>query len=409
MNIFPVYSPVMDLQTAEELIESFGNIFNLKDLNTKIIKDYDMSQLNRPFAFLILSGGTEHKVMNMIEKSEEPCILISHPEQNSFPAALEILARLKQLNKRGEIIFVNQKGNGLDELKRFLKIIETRKKIKEGRTGLIGKPSDWLVAGKFASNLYEKIWGLKIIDIPIEEITERFQNIKTDDALLLADEFSKNSSACVEPDSKDITEAVKLYLAIKEIREKYKLTSLTLRCFDILKILKTTGCYALSKLNDEGCIAGCEGDLPATLTMLWMYYLTGEIPFMANPQEIDTKANTLSIAHCTVAIRLLKSYRIRSHFESSIGVGIEGEMEEGKITIGRIGGKELEKIFLTEGNILCRENHTFRCRTQLKMEIEKNVSYFLENPLGNHHVIIRGHWTDLLYKYHRFYIERENP
>lgn len=51
--------------------------------------------------------------------------------------------------------------------------------------------------------------------------------------------------------------------------------------------LQTTGCLALSALLDEGIVAGCEGDLPAALTMSWMQAVTGQASFMANPQDLD--------------------------------------------------------------------------------------------------------------------------
>ena len=78
--------------------------------------------------------------------------------------------------------------------------------------------------------------------------------------------------------------------------KKYDLNALSLKCFDILEKLKTTGCYALSKLNDEGIIAGCEGDIVSAVTMLWVYKLTGILPWMANPTNINLESCTLNIA-----------------------------------------------------------------------------------------------------------------
>lgn len=38
-----------------------------------------------------------------------------------------------------------------------------------------------------------------------------------------------------------------------------------------------------------------------------------------------------------------KNYNLRSHFESGIGVGIQGTLENEKVTLLRIGGKRMEK------------------------------------------------------------------
>ena len=47
------------------------------------------------------------------------------------------------------------------------------------------------------------------------------------------------------------------------------LDACVVRCFDLVTDLRTTGCLALSWLLDQGVVAGCEGDIPATLTMVW--------------------------------------------------------------------------------------------------------------------------------------------
>ena len=54
---------------------------------------------------------------------------------------------------------------------------------------------------------------------------------------------------------------MRLYRAIKRIVEEEKLSALTLSCFKLIEQTGTTGCLALSLLNDDGIIAGCEGDL----------------------------------------------------------------------------------------------------------------------------------------------------
>ncbi|HPZ09055.1 MAG TPA: hypothetical protein PL110_13130, partial [Candidatus Eremiobacteraeota bacterium] len=58
--------------------------------------------------------------------------------------------------------------------------------------------------------------------------------------------------------------------------------------------------------------------------------------------------------------------------------------------------------FVTGGKILKPEYFEHRCRTQIKVKLEHNVDYFLKNPLGNHHVLVRGHWASLLEEYVRY-------
>ncbi|MBU1536275.1 fucose isomerase, partial [Myxococcota bacterium] len=189
----------------------------------------------------------------------------------------------------------------------------------------------------------------------------------------------------------------------KEIMEKQNLTACTMRCFDLVTTLQTTGCLALSRLIDEGIIAGCEGDIPTTLTMLFMHLMTGETPFMANPQEVNGADNTLWVAHCTVARNLLTQYTLRSHFESDLGVGIQGTIAPQKITLARIGGRDLSQLFVANGEMVENGSDSQRCRTQLKLRLDESVDYFLSNPLGNHHVVIRGHHKEALLEYYNLF------
>ena len=403
LYIYPVSSPIC--QNRNKIIESLTEKFQAKNIDFKLLND--IYKRSNPFAFLILTGGSEHEVVSNITHIEDPVLLIAHPEENSFPASLEILAKLSQMNRKGKIILVNEKENTFEDLKNTIKIMETAEKLKHSRTGLIGNPSQWLVASSPDSNTITRAWGPEIIKISVKELIEETEQIADKEAEHYAEEFFRKGEKTIEPDMKEILKAVKVYIGTKKIVERYNLQSITMECFKLLNDLHSTGCYAMSRLNDEGIIAGCEGDLPGTLTMVWMYHLTGEIPFMANPQDIDMDNNILWIAHCTIARKLLKSYIIRSHFESSIGVALQGKIKKGPVTLGRIGGEDLKKVSLTNGKIIACEVNEKRCRTQLKLKLEDSVKYFLKNPLANHHIMIRGHHASLLTEYYNFIVRQE--
>jgi L-fucose isomerase-like protein len=176
------------------------------------------------------------------------------------------------------------------------------------------------------------------------------------------------------------------------------------RCFDLVTEASTTGCLALSWLQDEGVVAGCEGDVPATLTLLWVQ-LTTDLPgFMANPQDIDPVAGTLWLAHCTIARRLVSRYSLRSHFESSLGVGIAGDVPSGPATVARVGGADLRALFVSDAEIVGNGDSPRRCRTQVQVRLAGDVRELLTRPLGNHHVLAPGHWANDLREYHELFV-----
>ncbi len=125
---------------------------------------------------------------------------------------------------------------------------------------------------------------------------------------------------------------------------------------------------------------------------------------MANPQDFDTRSGTVLLAHCTIARRLVRSYTLRSHFESSLGVGIQGELARGPATVARIGGADLRDLFAADGEVVANGDSPERCRTQVTVRLETPVADLLARPLGNHHVLARGHLAAALRDYHQLFV-----
>ena len=122
---------------------------------------------------------------------------------------------------------------------------------------------------------------------------------------------------------------------------------------------------------------------------------------MANPAQIDSKSNTLWLAHCTVPRKLVEDYRLRSHFESGLGVGIQGTLPKGPVTLLRIGGRGMDRLWLAEGEILRSGDAENLCRTQVEIRLTNGgtVTDLLRTPLGNHIVLVLGHHLDRLQRW----------
>jgi L-fucose isomerase-like protein len=146
-----------------------------------------------------------------------------------------------------------------------------------------------------------------------------------------------DGAATIDEPATAIAAAARVHPVLANLVGKHRLDALTVRCFDLVTDLRTSGCLALAELNDAGITAGCEGDLPSTVAMIWTRLLLGEVPWMANPVQIHPDEDVLVLAHCTVARSLTSSYRIRSHFESGHGAAIDGALEPGPVTLGRKG------------------------------------------------------------------------
>ena len=355
-----------------------------------------------PLLFFLLTGGTEqHTYKLILERKKhfenEPIILLTHPGNNSLPAALEILARLKQEGINARIIYLDENSDKdcWKEVEKTVKYFEIYHKLKKTKIGLIGEPSDWLIASTINTATIKNYWGPQIVNLSLDELKNLIPQIKDEE---IEDEhyaFVNKAANFKEPSKKDLKNVVKVYLALKKLVDQHKVDSLSLRCFDLVTELKTTGCFALSKLNDYGIVAGCEGDIISTIGMIWANYLTDQIPWMANPARIDEQNNSLWLAHCTVPLGMVENYKLRSHFEYGLGVGIEGELSKGKATLFRLGGKNLDKLWISNAEIIQSGADENLCRTQalVKLHGGNKVSDLLKEPLGNHMLLLRGNYS----------------
>lgn len=230
--------------------------------------------------------------------------------------------------------------------------------------------------------------GISLIDIPMQELL---------DVMAVTPLRATSEQAPTDAIRSALPVAEQIYDALKTIIERHQLHGFTIRCFDLLTAVHNTGCLALAKLNAEGVVAGCEGDVPAMLSMMIAQSLLGVSGFQANPASINPETGEMLFAHCTIPLNLVERYEFDTHFESGIGVGIRGYMKEGPVTIFKVSG-DLSRFFIEEGELIRNQAKSDLCRTQQVIQLShpSQASYFLTNPIGNHHIILPGHHHDLL-------------
>ncbi|HEY3355146.1 MAG TPA: hypothetical protein VGQ83_17970 [Polyangia bacterium] len=359
-----------------------------------------------PLALALLTGGTEAAALAVVARAvpaAAPVILLTHELHNGFPAALEVAARLRQDGRRVRVVQVPD-GAPAAPLARTLTALAAHQALRQRRLALVGGPSSWLAASAPADELVAAVWGVRVERLPIAAIAERFGAIAPARAAAVAEDLI-TASAGSAVGRGEVEQAARLALATEDLCRAGGHDAITVRCFDLLGALGTTGCLALSRLLDAGVIAGCEGDVPTTLTMMWLAALTGATPFMANPQAVDEAAGVVALAHCTIARGLLESYRLDTHFESGIGVALAGRLPRGPVTLARIGGADLRELFVADGELVAGGDSPDRCRTQVEVRLGGAARELLERPLGNHHVLIPGHHAALARAAHALFIK----
>ncbi len=335
------------------------------------------------FALLyVASGGSEGFFLEVFEQLKaRHCYILTSGESNSLAASMEILSYLNKHGGSGEILH-GDIGEVAAQIRALRNAHRALAALRGKNLGCIGEPSDWLIASGYSPEAMKQKLGLGFVSIPMEELLAEIAKksyVPNDyTALFLTQDFDKS----------EVEKALYVYGAFQRLVEKYALCGVSVRCFDLLDTVYTTGCLGLSILNSLGVYGGCEGDVPALLSMAVLGSLTGEPLFMCNPSRFDTKNGYGIFAHCTIPVTMLKDFCLNTHFESGIGAAVQGRFEEGPCTIFKCEG-DLSRFHAQEGEIRDVPFSDMLCRTQVKVCLD-DFSYFLTKPINNHHILCRG-------------------
>lgn len=393
MNSIAIYTLTSELHdegAVAAVTHEFLTSLHIKyDMRGSDYSDYGSHALDLIY---VRTGGTEGIFLRLLPQlqlqSQKPFYLLTSGKSNSLAAAMEILSYLNQQGFKGEIIHGNNDYIH-DRIAILSKANEARQQLRGIRLGIIGQPSDWLISSHADKDKVSQRLGITLVDIPMQELL---------DAIAAAPvKNHQREQTLNDAIRQSLPIANQIYEALKIIVERHRLSGFTLRCFDLLSAVHNTGCMALARLNAEGIVAGCEGDVPALLSMTIVNALIGVSGFQANPASINPENGTMTFAHCTIPLNMVERYELDTHFESGIGVGIRGYMAAGPVTIFKVSG-DLQRSFITEGELVCNESKTDLCRTQLVIRLTNpaDAAYFLTHPIGNHHIILPGHHKKLL-------------
>lgn len=353
--------------------------------------------------FIISTGGVENIFLDLLKRNlvGTNVTLIADGRFNSLAASMEILTYLNNNNIKAFIAYGSN-----EEISARLKDLTHIDFVNEqcgsaalslsgDKIAVFGEPSDWLIASNVDRDFLKQKFNIDFVDIPLETLFRRFSLIDDNMVEFLATDFQAVTSRG-ETTERDLLDSLKIYLAINQICQENNCTCATVRCFSIIEKLKATGCLALALLNDEGIDAACEGDLQSLLSMILVRRVTGMPSFMANPSAMSKDNHTTTFAHCTVPTTMCRRYGFRSHFESQCGLAVAGEFSPSEVfTIFKWGGEKLDRFFVEEAVSVVAPSNENLCRSQLTLNFY-NPEYMLNNPIGNHHIIVKGAFADKL-------------
>lgn len=330
-----------------------------------------------------MTGGSEKQAIECTASSHF-AILVGNNSDNAYAAASEVKS-YRDAHHLDGIILNATKKTFASEFQAIIKVVLALKSLKNKKVGLLGDVSDWLVNSDIDPQVLKEKFQIELERFAWKDMPSYK---KIDPNNLFISTFNKSKF--------DLTDTSRVFSVIDTLIQKEKLDAITVECFSLVKSNSVTACLPLARLNDMGIPAGCEGDICSIVGMMVVKELTGSIPWMANLASVNSQS--ITFAHCTVPLSKLNSYEITTHFETGVGTAIKGQWDKKPITIFRLN-RELNKAFISRATIVGIPEIEHACRTQIEVELsEKALNLLGNNPLGNHHLILEGDYTDILTK-----------
>lgn len=244
----------------------------------------------------------------------------------------------------------------------------------------------------------KKKLGAELVIIKNEEILEAMKAIDPKAAEAEAEQYwISQALKVVEPTRATIIESARMYLAVRAMMTERRAQAITSsHCMG-----NPRGCLTFSKLNDQGCVGACEGDVDSTVTMLMFAYAFGAPGFITDP-VVDTSKEALIHFHCTSCTKMggVNSKRlpftIRDQTDTKGGAALEVQFPVGQaVTCAKL--VNLDTMLCSAGEIISTSTDPNACRTQFTTRV-KNAQSMLLNWGGG---VLNGKTNDTMTMLHR--------
>ncbi len=247
-------------------------------------------------ALAAASWFEDYLVLDLLEECSVPVLLWSLPgmETGALCGTQQLAACLKQLDQPFQAIWGPLDSvDNQHQAAAFLRAAALKSHLRRARVGFGG----YHVAGmsEVAANelALKKAIGPRIIPLDMPLLLARAKAIADDQVKDRWQEVVDRAGSC-KVSTRDGLDAIKVYVAVRELVEEHRLDALTIGCYPHLM---GRVCLAASLLADEGIPLGCEGDVNGAVGQLLMTRLTGQPTHNTDWLE-PLEDGTVVFTHC---------------------------------------------------------------------------------------------------------------
>ena len=162
----------------------------------------------------------------------------------------------------------------------------------------------------------------------------------------------------------------RVYKAFRDFVHEHNYEALAVSCwpkFQQAFPLPFSVCDVVARLNDDGIVTSCEGDLPSAVSMLLLHGMAKDATMLMDLSAFDEEDDSVLFWHCGPAAKRFarqNGYTLGVNYSgtphekgedlmnaSGSGVAREMEFDKGHATVARVSG-EFDKFFLADGDFL---------------------------------------------------------
>lgn len=180
------------------------------------------------------------------------------------------------------------------------------------------------------------------------------------------------------------------------------LTAVAIRCWpEFARDYGISPCAAMSVLQSEGLVLGCEGDVEGTMSMIMHRAVGGKTPFLADLSQVNFEENYALLWHCGVAPCNLwdgKCNRsLDTYFAGGKGVTADFVMKSGEVSVLRLDSSQGQyRVFLQKGNVVPMEK--LLKGTYAKVNFEESIKDVMDlviyNGVAHHISVVYGEYLE---------------
>ena len=179
----------------------------------------------------------------------------------------------------------------------FCTAAATKTLLRRSRVGLVGYTSMCILPGTFDHLFMRTIIGPEIVQSDSYTLINKALHADRSAIESAVKLIRRSGRVCGDVSQEDLEKAAGIFCAIKETVDEFDLDAINIKCqYEFSKEYKMVPCVPLSVLADNGTVAGCEGDIPCTVSQLILHYLTGQV--VTYGDAINHTGNIVKFSSC---------------------------------------------------------------------------------------------------------------